>query len=225
MDQALDTDSEGYRQARAIVDAAVEQLRALGAEVVDNVAIPGVDGINAIYSMNPHETETATDAYLAELDDPPYTTLRSILLSGRVTPWRATGLANSLGRTTRDPGYLAYLLARDQLRQDVYQVMADHDLDALVHTTFDHPPSLIAPDVETNPSPADDYGLGDNRLLSPLTGWPALTVPAGFTPDGLPIGIEFLGRPFTEGMLIRFGYAFEQATRHRRPPESAPPLR
>ena len=225
MDQALDTDSEGYRQARAIVDAAVEQLRALGAEVVDNVAIPGVDGINAIYSMNPHETETATNAYLAELDDPPYTTLRSILLSGRVTPWRATGLANSLGRTTRDPGYLAYLLARDQLRQDVFQVMADHDLDALVHTTFDHPPSLIAPDVETNPSPADDYGLGDNRLLSPLTGWPALTVPAGFTPDGLPIGIEFLGRPFTEGMLIRFGYAFEQATGHRRPPESAPPLR
>ena len=225
MDQALDTDSEGYRQARAIVDAAVEQLRALGAEVVDNVAIPGVDGINAIYSMNPHETETATNAYLAELDDPPYTTLRSILLSGRVTPWRATGLAGSLGKTTRDPGYLAYLLARDQLRQDVYQVMADHDLDALVHTTFDHPPSLIAPDVETNPSPADDYGLGDNRLLSPLTGWPALTVPAGFTPDGLPIGIEFMGRPFTEGMLIRFGYAFEQATGHRRPPESAPPLR
>ena len=58
-----------------------------------------------------------------------------------------------------------------------------------------------------------------------MTGWPALTVPAGFTPDGLPIGIEFLGRPFTEGMLIRFGYAFEQATGHRRPPESAPPLR
>lgn len=225
MDQALDTDSEGYRQARGIVDAAVEQLRALGAEVLDNVVIPGVDGINAIYSMNSHETESATDAYLAELDDPPYTTLRSILLSGRVTPWRATGLANSLGRTTRDPGYLAYLLARDQLRQDVFQVMADHNLDALVHTTFDHPPSLIAPDVETNPSPADDYGLGDNRLISPVTGWPALTVPAGFTPDGLPIGIEFLGRPFTEGMLIRFGYAFEQATGHRRPPESAPPLR
>lgn len=225
MDQALDTDSEGYRQARAIVDDAVEQLRALGAEVVDNVALPGVDGINAIYSMNSHETETATDAYLAELDDPPHTTLRSILLSGRVTPWRATGLANSLGKTTRDPGYLAYLLARDQLRQDVYQMMADHDLDALMHTTFDHPPSLIAPDVETNPSPADDYGLGDNRLLSPLTGWPALTVPAGFTPDGLPIGIEFLGRPFTEGMLMRFGYAFEQATGHRRAPASAPPLR
>ena len=225
MDQALDTGSEGYRQTRALVDAAVERLRALGAEVVDDVAIPGIDGVSAIYSMNSHETEAATDAYLAELDDPPHATLRGILLSGRVTPWRARGLAGSLGKTTRDPGYLAYMLARDQLRQDVYQVMADHDLDALAHTTFDHPPSLIAPDVETNPTPADDYGLGDNRLLSPVTGFPALTVPAGFTPDGLPIGIEFLGRPFTEAMLMRFGYAFEQATGHRRPPESAPPLR
>ena len=106
MDQALDTDSEGYRQARAIVDAAVEQLRALGAEVVDNVAIPGVDGINAIYSMNPHETEAATNAYLAELDDPPYATLRSILLSGRVTLAgdRAGGLTRQDHPRPRLPG-------------------------------------------------------------------------------------------------------------------------
>ncbi len=224
MDRSLDTDSEGYRQTRAIVDAAVERMRALGAEVVDAVAVPGIDRVNAVFSMNAHETEAATDAYLAQLDDPPHATLRSILLSGEVTPWRATGLAGSLGKTTRDPGYLAYLLARDQIRRDVYQVMADLDLDALTHATFDHPPSLIAPDVETNPAPADDYGLGDNRLLSPLTGFPALTVPAGFTPDGLPIGIEFLGRPFTEAMLMRFGHAFERGTGHRRPPDATPPL-
>lgn len=63
-----------------------------------------------------------------------------------------------------------------------------------------------------------------DRLLSPITGFPALTVPAGFTPEGLPVGLEFLGRPFTEAMLLRFGYAFEQGTGYRRPPESAPPL-
>ena len=100
--------------------------------------------------------------------------------------------------------------------------MAEHDLDAFVYATFDHPPAVIADDVETNPAPNDRYALGDNRSLSPLTGFPALTVPAGFTDDGLPVGLEFLGRPFTEAMLLGFGYAYEQATNHRRPPPHRP---
>ena len=60
--------------------------------------------------------------------------------------------------------------------------------------------------------------------MSPVLGFPALTVPAGFTADGLPVGLEFLGRAFTEEMLLRFGFAYEQATRHRRPPGTAPPF-
>ena len=54
--------------------------------------------------------------------------------------------------------------------------------------------------------------------------FPALTVSAGFTTDELPVGLEFLGRPFTEEMLLGLGYAFEQATRHRRPPPNTPRL-
>ena len=111
-----------------------------------------------------------------------------------------------------------------QLRVAVLGAMADHELDAIVYATFDHQPTLIAPDVETNPSPDDGYGLGDNRGLSPAIGFPALTVPAGFTTDDLPVGLELLGRPFTEEMLLGFGYAYEQATRHRRPPTTTPPL-
>ena len=224
MDGSVDPESEGFRQVRARIDAAVADLRRLGAVVVDSVAIQGVERINAVFGLNSFETEEATDAYLAEHDHAPYKTLASILLTGRVTPWRARGMAGLLGKTIRDPGYLEYLLARDRIRESVLVAMAEHDLDALVHATFDHPPTLIAHDAETNPTPADDYGLGDNRLISPITGFPALTVPAGFTPDGLPVGLEFLGRPFTEAMLLRFGYAFEQGTGHRRPPESAPPL-
>ena len=66
--------------------------------------------------------------------------------------------------------------------------------------------------------------MGDNRALSPAIGFPALTVPAGLTSDGLPVGLEFLGRPFSEARLLSFGYAYEQATHRRRPPTTTPPL-
>ena len=142
---------KGSGKMRARIDAAIADLRRLGAEVVDNVAIEGIDRINTVFGLNSFETEEATDAYLAEHEHAPYKTLASILLTGRVTPWRARGMAGLLGKTIRDPGYLEYLLARDRIRQDVLVAMADHDLDALVHATFDHPPTLIAHDAETNP--------------------------------------------------------------------------
>jgi Asp-tRNA(Asn)/Glu-tRNA(Gln) amidotransferase A subunit family amidase len=51
-----------------------------------------------------------------------------------------------------------------------------------------------------------------------------MTVPAGFTADGLPVGLEFLGRPFSEGTLLKLGYSFEQGTRRRKPPSATPAL-
>jgi Asp-tRNA(Asn)/Glu-tRNA(Gln) amidotransferase A subunit family amidase len=71
----------------------------------------------------------------------------------------------------------------------------------------------------------DDERLGNNRRLSPVLGFPAMTVPAGFTSDGLPVGIEFMSRPFTEELLFRLGYDYEQGTHHRRPPPLTPALR
>jgi Asp-tRNA(Asn)/Glu-tRNA(Gln) amidotransferase A subunit family amidase len=82
----------------------------------------------------------------------------------------------------------------------------------------------IGPGDMINPL-LDTSGIGNNRRLSPILGFPAMTVPAGFTSDGLPVGIEFMARPFAEGTLLKFGYAYEQATHHRKPPALAPPLR
>jgi len=130
---------------------------------------------------------------------------------------------NSVGKSTDDAGYVQVQRTAESLRLAVLTLMADHKLDALVYATFDHQPVLIAPDVMTRPV-ADDDRLGNNRQLSPILGFPAMTVPAGFTTDGLPVGIEFMARPFDEAMLLRLGYAYEQGTRHRRPPASTPAL-
>ena len=60
--------------------------------------------------------------------------------------------------------------------------------------------------------------MGNNCRLSANSGLPAIVVPGGFTADGLPVGVELLGR------AIKFAYAYEQATHHRRPPASTPAL-
>ena len=66
--------------------------------------------------------------------------------------------------------------------------------------------------------------MGSNCQLSANSGLPAIVVPGGFTPDGLPVGLELLGRAWSEPQLIKFAYAYEQATRHRHPPAGTPAL-
>jgi Asp-tRNA(Asn)/Glu-tRNA(Gln) amidotransferase A subunit family amidase len=96
--------------------------------------------------------------------------------------------------------------------------MTDQQLDALIYPTWSNPPRLIG-DLNT---PGGD----NNQFFSPSTGFPAITVPMSFTRAGmLPAGLQFFGRPWEETTLIRLAYAYEQATHHRRPPASTPPLR
>ncbi len=224
MDPKTDPGADDYKQVRALVDRALADMRALGASVVDPVTIAGLESAQRAYTTNNFETERAMNDYLAEHENAPVKTVRDILVSGVVTPWRARGLINVVGQSTRDRGYLTILRVREELRRNVLTAMADNDLDALVYATFDHQTTVIAPDALTNASTQDAYARGNNRFLSPATGFPALTLPAGLTADGLPIGLEMLGRPFAEATLFELGYAYEQGTQRREPPTTTPAL-
>ena len=223
MDARANVTSEDYRKVKTVIDKALDDLKALGAEL-DPVAIPVlIERIDKAYNGNLFETEPAINNYLAQHSNAPVRTLRDILLSGKVVPSRARALMSSVGKSTDDVGHVQVQRIAENLRLEVLTLMADHKLDALVYATFDHQPVLIAPDVMTKPV-VDDDRLGNNRQLSPILGFPAITVPAGFTTDGLPVGIEFMARPFAEVTLFRLGYAYEQGTRNRRPPASTPAI-
>lgn len=215
-------ESEDYAKVRAVIDQAIVDLQSLGAEIVDPVSIPNVlDLIDR--SATSYETEVAVNNYLAQLPNSPIKTFREIATSDVVVPTRRAALRNALDKTPEDPAHLAALAAREDLRSVVQQLMKDNHLDALVYATFDRQPTLIPDDVLTNPNAAITIP-GWNRRLSSFLGFPALTVPAGFTVDALPVGLEFLGRPYTEGNLIEIGYGYEQGTMHRQPPSTTPPL-
>jgi amidase len=225
MDAKANPASEDYRKVKAVIDKAIGDLRTLGAQIVDPVTIPDLaDRVNRPWDANVFETEPALNRYLAEHPNAPVKTLRDILLSGKVVPSRVRVLMNNIGRSTEEAGYLQVLRSIQDTRQVVFSLMADQGLDALLYATFDHQPAEIGPGDMTNPS-LDTTGVGSNRRLSPILGFPAMAVPAGFTTDGLPVGIEFLARPYAEPTLFKFAYAYEQATRHRKPPASTPALR
>ena len=114
-----------------------------------------------------------------------------------------------------------YVAMRDHgmpmVRSIVEGLMDAHDLDAIVYPTSPTRPSLV-----------DGGGRGGGSSatnIANLTGFPDLIVPAGFTSNRLPVGISFLGRPFSEPRLFGLGYAFEVATKVRRDPVTTPPLR
>ena len=102
---------------------------------------------------------------------------------------------------------------RERMRVAVTALMDSLKLDALVYPTWSNPPRLIG-DL-TSPG-------GDNsQVFSPTTGFPAITVPMGYTRDNtLPAGITFFGRAWSESKLITLSYGFEQATHHRKPAPS-----
>src|SRR5262249_41962556 len=107
---------------------------------------------------------------------------------------------------------------REQFREAVLKTMDRLRLDAFVYPTWSNPPRLIG-DLNT---PAGD----NSQVFSPTTGFPAINVPMGYTRGGtLPVGITFYGRAWSDAQLIRYAYAYEQATQHRHAPASTPPLR
>ena len=113
--------------------------------------------------------------------------------------------------------YGKIFVRRDNLRKAILFVMAQNRLDAIV---YPHQKRLVVP--------IDEEQVERNGVLSNATGFPAITLPGGFSaptqsaPLGVPVGVELLGREWSEGMLISMGYAFEQGTHFRKPPMSTP---
>jgi Asp-tRNA(Asn)/Glu-tRNA(Gln) amidotransferase A subunit family amidase len=195
--------------------AAVGELRNLGAEVLDPVDVQGLAELRATQGGGCNQLKHDLNAYLAGLGDrAPMHSLEEIIASRRFHPSIQARLESAQAADDA-PGLSAGCQSRDafrvKLRDAVIKLMDERELDALIYPTWSNLPRLIG-DLNT---PAGD----NNQFFSPSTGFPAITVPMGFTRGGtLPAGLQFFGRPWAEPTLLRLAYAYEQATHHRRPP-------
>ena len=206
--------SPDYQEIQSMLTQAARDMRGRGAEIVDPIVIPRLrelldEGGNGI-----GETEQAINAYFAQYPSAPVHTLKEIVDSPLLLPARHDDLARRLGHSTDELSYLKEQRAREALRQIVLKVMADNRLDAFVYAPSEREPAPIP--ATTTP--------GSIRRFAATLAYPALGVPAGYNSHGLPIGIEFLARPYAEGVLLRAAYDYERTTRHRRPPPTTPAL-
>jgi Asp-tRNA(Asn)/Glu-tRNA(Gln) amidotransferase A subunit family amidase len=211
------TDPEVVRVFAAALDA----LRAQGAVIVEPAAVAGLDERQRAATGSCNQFKFDIEAWLARQGDrAPVHTVEEIIRSRRfhptIQPRLEAAQAESLP-PARNPGCRSRDEFRAWLRTAVTAMMDSLRLDALVYPTWSNPPRLIG-DLNT---PAGD----NSQLFSPSTGFPAITVPMGYTRGQLPAGMTLFGRAWSEPSLIALAYSFEQATRHRRPPASAPPLR
>lgn len=196
-----------------IVRAAIDSMKAHGAEVVD-VALPGVDSLVRRAGVIELEFRFDLKDYLAGVPSAPVHSLDEILERGLYDE----ALAGSLRRrdtvsTPDSPIYRAALARRDTLRALIVQTLDERHLDALVYPTMQRKAALLG-----------EPARGSTCQLSAHTGLPALAMPAGFTDDGLPVAVELLGRPLADARLVALAYAYEQAMHPRRPPPTTPPL-
>jgi amidase len=206
------TAAEDQEVATAL-DKALEALKKAGAEVSD-VVIPGLDDLLRDSSMINSDFKFDLMEYLAQSERAPVKSLAEILdrglyhsaLEGTFRARNAVESGESdLSRRAR--------IKRAALRQVVEAVLAEHRLAALVYPTLRRKPARIG-----------DAQGGTTCQLSAHSGLPALAVPAAFTTDGVPLGMELLGSAFGEQQLLSLGYAIEQTLQMRRPPFSTPAL-
>jgi len=204
-------------QIKALVAKAIEDLKAQGAVIVDPFDVPNYDELTKNIWCNSFHYDV--NNYLASLGEKgKYKNLTAIVESGQYSPYIERRLKDAIRTTpTTAPCKDLYQDPRSvTFRAILLKMMMRDKLDAVIYPTWSNPPRKVG-DLQ---SPAGD----NSQMLSPQTGFPAITVPMGYTNGALPAGLTFLGPLFSEPDLIRFVYTYEQATKHRRAPEKFPPL-
>lgn len=209
-------DPDGAR-VNAVIEDALDNIRSGGGEVVD-VQIDDLmhlAGFTSVYNTRSHSD---MDAFFASRPGSGVPCMSDVVSSGRFHPKLdlLMGIAASPEDPKDDPEYLDRILVQQDFQRTVISMVAELGLDAIVF-----------PDVKL-PAPTHEDVLSDkwtcltyptNTIIASQLHFPAVTVPVGFTDNGLPVGMELMSVPYDEKSLILLAAAIETATQARRAPQ------
>ncbi len=209
--------------ADRIVERAIADMKRLGAVIIDPAEVENADAFEkSELEVLLYEFKADLNLYLAALPAARARTLKDLIEFNEKNKDREMPyFGQEIFVKAEAKGPLTEKAYRDALEKDlrlsqkegIDRTMDRHKLDTLVAPTSG-PPTLI--DLVNG-----DYGVNGSSTVPAIAGYPHITVPAGYD-FGLPVGISFFGRPWSEPTLIKIAYAYEQATKHRRPPRFLP---
>ncbi len=213
-----DSDAANVTAVTETVDSALEEMETAGATVIDPVEIDGLERFLEETSLYGLVAKRDLNDFFAGLDSPPIGSFEEIYDQGLYH--EALEHIETIANAPEDPsGGRAYwwrLARQNAFKQRIQHTLAEQELDAIAF-----------PDVQVTPPVAEGYHTGEltredvptNTFIASQSGCPAISMPAGFTDDGLPVGIELLGAPFSDRRLVGLASAYEAATEPRRLPE------
>jgi len=205
-------------QVLGLFDRAVADLRSAGAEIVDPFVMPEFDQFAP--RLHPlSEVRAALERYLAKTGPKFSKSLAEVVASGKFHPLHEVGLREASAAPAPEGDPVVKQLEADEARMRVAYLAAMDELriDVLAFPTATYPPKLNG---DRNTTPA-----GALSGIASALRWPAAVVPMGYSYESLPSGLQLVGRPWSEPILIELAYVYEQTTRHRVPPATVPPLR
>jgi Asp-tRNA(Asn)/Glu-tRNA(Gln) amidotransferase A subunit family amidase len=207
----------GEREAAEAMDRVAKELQAAGATVID-VAIPNYDEeYGKARGTAPGSLKAGWEAYLARGAKPGerVTTIEELIRSRKMAPAGQRRLEGALAPPPAGQTVEAFFQARARYRDVLVAAMDAQKVDALVY-----PANQARP--HTHEGGAERYGTEPGTCEeSAASGLPQVTVPAGYMGGRYPVGVSFLGRMWQDRRLLALAHAYEQATRHRRPPPAA----
>jgi Asp-tRNA(Asn)/Glu-tRNA(Gln) amidotransferase A subunit family amidase len=202
-----------------IFQNAMSDLKAAGAEIIDPFVIADFEELNQAIPFCPRFRYDIAQ-YFETLVNPPFIDVREALEENKIADETRGAFEFHTGSpldVVPDEWEEACPTwpndsKRNQLLANTLTSMDAANVDAIIYPTWSNPPASISRGEE-------DYRGDNNQQLVPDAGLPAATIPMGFWQDHLPVGLQFAGRPYSEGTLIELAYSYEQFTKHRRPPE------
>jgi len=200
-----------------VVEDALGSLEATGATLVDPVEILDLETLLDDTSLYGLVAKRDLNQFFDELSDSPVESFQEIYENGdyHAALEHIETIAAAPEDPTTDRKYWWRLARQEAFKTAIEYTVAEHELDALAF-----------PDVQVVPPEFEGYHTGEltradvptNTVIASQSGCPAISLPAGFTDDGLPVGLELLGAPLSDRRLVGFAAAYEAVADPRESP-------